>query len=59
MPTHCRNCQTKVIEDLGKIYIPSYELISDKDGNQIYVEQSVDENRLTSEDYGEAGPQQY
>ncbi|CAI4963011.1 CPS_HP_G0138530.mRNA.1.CDS.1 [Saccharomyces cerevisiae] len=32
-----------------KVYIPSYELISDKDGNQIYVEQSVDENRLTSE----------
>ena len=33
----------------GKVYIPSYELISDNHGNQHYVEQGVDEDRLSSE----------
>lgn len=39
----------KISKIWGKVYIPSYELISDNHGNQLYVEQSVDENKLASE----------
>ncbi|CAI4055229.1 hypothetical protein SUVZ_16G4240 [Saccharomyces uvarum] len=39
----------KISKIWGKVYIPSYELISDSHGNQLYVEQGVDENKLASE----------
>ncbi|CAI1784252.1 hypothetical protein SEUBUCD646_0P04190 [Saccharomyces eubayanus] len=39
----------KISKIWGKVYIPSYELISDIHGNQLYVEQGVDENKLVSE----------
>ncbi|CAI4054115.1 hypothetical protein SKDZ_16G4100 [Saccharomyces kudriavzevii ZP591] len=41
--------QKKISRLWGKLYIPSYELISDNRGNQIYVEQGVEEDKLVSE----------
>ncbi|CAI4037010.1 hypothetical protein SMKI_16G3080 [Saccharomyces mikatae IFO 1815] len=39
----------KISKIWGKVYIPSYELVSDSNGNQVYVEQDVNEDKLSSE----------